>query len=61
VLGGHSVDDRDEVRLRGDRTSIRKRVITNTGAKPETFWLTKPIGTGVISTGVKFQKRAKNP
>ena len=58
VLGGHSVDD-NEIKFGYSITGIiePKRVTRNSGAKPgDVLILTKPIGTGVISTGIKFQK-----
>ncbi|HNU07392.1 MAG TPA: selenide, water dikinase SelD [Pyrinomonadaceae bacterium] len=58
VLGGHSVDDA-EIKFGYSVTGIvePKGVITNAGAKPgDLLVLTKPIGTGVISTGIKFGK-----
>ena len=58
VLGGHSVDDQ-EMKFGYAVTGIidNKQLITNAGAKPgDAIVLTKPIGTGVISTGVKFEK-----
>lgn len=61
VLGGHSVDDQ-EIKFGYSITGIidPKRVMKNSGAKPGDFLvLTKPIGTGVISTAVKFQKASK--
>ena len=37
-----------------------KRVITNAGSKNgDVLILTKPIGTGVISTGIKFEKASE--
>lgn len=65
VLGGHSVDDQ-EIKFGYSVTGIvdPKRVIKNSGAKEgDVLILTKAIGTGVISTGIKFQKasdKAKN-
>jgi selenide,water dikinase len=65
VLGGHSVDDR-EMKFGYAITGIidPKKVIKNSGAKAgDVLVLTKPIGTGVISTGIKFEKaseKAKN-
>lgn len=61
VLGGHSVDDK-EIKFGYSITGIidPKRVMKNSGAKPgDVLVLTKPIGTGVISTAVKFQKASK--
>jgi selenide, water dikinase len=65
VLGGHSVDDQ-EMKFGYAVTGIvdPKRVIKNSEAKEgDVLILTKPIGTGVISTGIKFEKaseKAKN-
>jgi len=58
VLGGHSVDDKEmKFGYAVTGTIDPKRVITNAGAQPgDVLVLTKPIGTGVISTGVKFGK-----
>jgi selenide,water dikinase len=58
VLGGHSVDDKEmKFGYAVTGTIDPKRVITNAGARPgDVLMLTKPIGTGVISTGVKFGK-----
>ena len=58
VLGGHSVDDQ-EIKFGYSVTGIvePKRVVKNSGAKPgDVLILTKSIGTGVISTGIKFEK-----
>ncbi|HEY0459839.1 MAG TPA: selenide, water dikinase SelD [Pyrinomonadaceae bacterium] len=62
VLGGHSVDDQ-EIKFGYSVTGIiePKRVIRNSGAIPgDVLILTKPIGTGVISTGIKFEKASEN-
>ncbi len=61
VLGGHSVDDK-EIKFGYAVTGIihPKEVIKNSGAKiGDVLILTKSIGTGVISTGIKFQKAGK--
>lgn len=61
VLGGHSVDDK-EIKFGYAITGIidPKRVMRNSGAQPgDILVLTKPIGTGVISTAIKFQKASK--
>ncbi len=61
VLGGHSVDD-SEIKFGYSITGIidPKKVITNAGAKQnDVLILTKPIGTGVISTGIKFEKASE--
>ena len=58
VLGGHSIDD-NEIKFGYAVTGIvePKRVIKNSTAKPgDVLVLTKPIGTGVISTAIKYQK-----
>jgi len=58
VLGGHSIDDQ-EIKFGYSITGTvdPKRVITNAGARVgDLLILTKPIGTGVISTGIKFEK-----
>lgn len=65
VLGGHSVDDQ-EMKFGYAVTGIidPEKVVKNSGAKAgDVLILTKPIGTGVISTGIKFEKaseQAKN-
>ena len=58
LLGGHSVNN-DQIMFGYAVTGIihPNQVATNTNARPgELLILTKPIGTGVIATGVKFQK-----
>lgn len=58
VLGGHSVDDQ-EIKFGYSVTGIVSpdRVVTNAAAMPgDVLVLTKPIGTGVVSTGLKFCK-----
>jgi selenide,water dikinase len=55
VLGGHSIDDA-EIKFGYAVTGIvhPERVITNAGAQAgDVVILTKPIGTGAISTGIK--------
>ncbi|MDX6693834.1 MAG: selenide, water dikinase [Blastocatellia bacterium] len=55
VLGGHSIDDA-EIKFGYAVTGIvdPQKVITNAGARPnDLLLLTKPIGTGAISTGIK--------
>jgi selenide,water dikinase len=61
VLGGHSIDDQ-EMKFGYSVTGIvdPKKVIKNSGAKAgDILVLTKPIGTGVISTGIKFEKASE--
>ena len=58
VIGGHSVDDQ-EIKFGYAITGIVdiKQVKRNSSAQEgDVLILTKPIGTGVISTGIKFQK-----
>jgi selenide,water dikinase len=55
VLGGHSIDDA-EIKFGYAVTGLihPQNVITNAGAQPgDALLLTKPIGTGAISTGIK--------
>lgn len=55
VLGGHSIDDA-EIKFGYAVTGIidPEKIITNAGARPgDALVLTKPIGTGAISTGIK--------
>ncbi|HXG82898.1 MAG TPA: selenide, water dikinase SelD [Pyrinomonadaceae bacterium] len=62
VLGGHSVDD-GEIKFGYAITGTINpaKIIKNSGAKAgDTLILTKPIGTGVISTGIKFGKADEN-
>jgi selenide,water dikinase len=56
LLGGHTVQD-SEIKFGYAVTGEvhPSRVLANAGARPEdTLILTKPIGTGVISTALKF-------
>ncbi len=58
ILGGHSVDDQ-EIKFGYAVTGVinPKKVVKNSGAKSgDLLVLTKPIGTGVINTAVKFGK-----
>lgn len=58
VLGGHSVDDQ-EIKFGYAITGTinPEKIIKNSGAKAgDVLILTKEIGTGVISTGIKFEK-----
>ncbi|MCB1023327.1 MAG: selenide, water dikinase SelD [Acidobacteria bacterium] len=58
ILGGHSVDDAEmKFGYSVTGTIATNKVITNAGAlEGDVLVLTKPIGTGVISTAVKFEK-----
>ena len=58
LLGGHSVDN-DQIMFGYSVTGVidPDKVATNAGARPgDVIILTKPIGTGVISTGIKFAR-----
>ena len=58
LLGGHSVDN-EQIMFGYSVTGVidPDKVATNAGARPgDVIILTKPIGTGVISTGIKFAK-----
>ncbi len=62
ILGGHSVDD-SEIKIGYSVTGTvdSNRLVSNAGAKPgDVIVLTKPIGTGVIVTAVKFGKASAN-
>ena len=58
LAGGHSVDNAQIMFGYAVTGTIDpRRIITNRGAQPgDVLLLTKPIGTGVISTGIKFGK-----
>jgi selenide, water dikinase len=58
VIGGHSIRD-DETKFGYSVTGLihPKKVLANQGAKPgDALILTKPLGTGVISTAIKQGK-----
>jgi len=58
LVGGHSVDN-DQIMFGYAVTGLihPDQVAANAGARAgDTLILTKPIGTGVISTGIKFEK-----
>jgi selenide,water dikinase len=55
VVGGHSIKDK-ELKFGVSVTGIidPNKVITNSNAQPgDTLFLTKPLGTGLITTGIK--------
>lgn len=55
VVGGHSINDK-ELKYGVAVTGLidPKKVITNSGARPgDRIYLTKPLGTGLIATGIK--------
>jgi selenide,water dikinase len=58
LLGGHTVQD-PEIKFGYAVTGAADpaRILTNAGAKPgDTLFLTKPIGTGVVGTAIKFDR-----
>lgn len=60
LVGGHSVDNQ-QIMFGYSVTGVidPNKIATNIGARPgDALILTKPIGTGVISTGIKFAKTA---
>jgi selenide, water dikinase len=60
VVGGHTVDD-PEIKYGMSVTGIvdPRRVIRNVGARPgDALLLTKPLGTGILTTALKHQKLA---
>ena len=62
LVGGHSVDN-EQIMFGYSVTGVidPTRIATNSGARVgDLIILTKPIGTGVISTGIKFGKTSTN-
>ena len=62
VIGGHSVKDQ-EIKFGYCVTGLidPDKVYSNSGAKPgDVLVLTKPVGTGIITTGIKFEKSPPN-
>ncbi len=57
ILGGHSIDDKEpKFGLVAIGDVHPARLITNAGARPgDRLVLTKPIGTGILSTALKLQ------
>ena len=58
IVGGHSIDDNEpKYGLVVTGEGIEENIWTNTGAKEgDQIILTKPIGTGIISTAIKKEK-----
>ena len=58
IVGGHSIDDNEpKYGLVVTGEANEKNIWVNNGAKPgDSLILTKPIGTGVISTAIKKEK-----
>lgn len=58
VIGGHSIQD-PEIKFGYAVTGLvhPQRIWTNCGARPgDRLYLTKPLGIGIITTGVKYGK-----
>ena len=58
LLGGHTVRDR-EIKFGYAVTGAidPRRVLTNGGARPgDVLFLTKPLGTGIVGTAIKFDR-----
>ena len=58
LLGGHTVQD-EEIKFGYAVTGAvdPARILTNAGARPgDALILTKPLGTGVIGTAIKFER-----
>jgi selenide,water dikinase len=58
LLGGHSVDNQ-QIMFGYSVTGVidPNKIATNAGARPgDVIILTKPLGTGVVSTGIKFAR-----
>src|SRR6266436_6642916 len=61
LIGGHSVDN-EQIMFGYAVTGVidPSKIASNAGARPgDAIILTKPIGTGVISTGIKFGKASE--
>jgi selenide,water dikinase len=60
LLGGHTVQD-PEIKFGYAVTGAidPDRILTNTGARPgDVLFLTKPLGTGIVGTAIKFDRAA---
>jgi selenide,water dikinase len=58
LLGGHTVQDQ-EIKFGYAVTGAIEppRILTNAGARPgDVLFLTKPIGTGIVGTAIKFDR-----
>lgn len=58
IVGGHSIDDPEpKYGLAVTGTVHPQRLVTNAGGRPgDALVLTKPLGIGVITTGIKQEK-----
>jgi selenide, water dikinase len=66
IIGGHTIeDDEPKYGLAVTGTVHPERIVTNAGAKPgDLLFLTKPLGTGVLSSALKkdaIDERAMAP
>ncbi len=62
LLGGHTVQD-PEIKFGYAVTGAidPARMISNAGAKPgDVLFLTKPLGTGIVGTAIKFDRAASS-
>jgi selenide,water dikinase len=62
LLGGHTVQDR-EIKFGYSVTGTidPRRILTNAGAKPgDRLILTKPLGTGIVGTAIKFGRASSD-
>jgi selenide,water dikinase len=62
LLGGHTVQDR-EIKFGYSVTGAidPKKILTNTGARPgDRLLLTKPLGTGIVGTAIKFGRASQD-
>ena len=62
IVGGHSIDDNEpKYGLVVTGEAIKENIWTNSGAKPgDHLILTKPIGTGIVSTAIKKEKASSS-
>lgn len=61
IVGGHSVED-SEVKYGLSVTGVvhPERIVTNAGARPGCeLYLTKPLGSGIVTTAIKQRKASK--
>lgn len=61
IVGGHTVDDPEiKFGMAVTGTINPKEIITNRGARPgDVLFLTKPIGTGIVSTALKKERASE--
>ena len=58
IIGGHSIDDKEpKYGLVVTGEVSKDQLVTNSGAEPgDAILLTKPLGTGIITTGIKKEQ-----